>query len=80
MVNAVLDKVLYNSIIVYIIFMLVIIIIKPTSLYDRIKKSYKHFGMDENETMFPITVVCSVLSLGIYLGFMAQAFISSKLK
>ena len=54
---SVMDKILYTSVVIYILVMTLIIIFKPTFMYDEHTHEPKPFGTNTGETMFPIHVV-----------------------
>lgn len=61
------DKVLYTSIIAYILTMMSIIVIKPSFMYDKGSNKFKSFGTDKNETLLPISIIGLTSCILIYL-------------
>ena len=61
------DKVLYTSIIAYVLTMISIIVIKPSFMYDKGSSKFKSFGTNDNETLLPIPIVGLTLCILIYL-------------
>lgn len=61
------DKVLYTSIIAYVLTMISIIVIKPSFMYDKGSSKFKSFGTDENETLLPIPIIGLTACILIYL-------------
>ena len=45
----------YNSIIIYIIIILVVVLTKPDFLYDHEEQKYKEFGIGDNKTLLSFT-------------------------
>ena len=60
------DKILYTSIIAYVLAMICIIVMKPSFVYDGESKNFKHFGTGDNETLLPITIIGITLCILIY--------------
>ena len=69
------DKVLYTSIIAYVLTMISIIIIKPPFMYDKGSSKFKSFGTDKNETLLPISVVGLTSCILIYLLVIAYTIL-----
>lgn len=62
---------LYNSILVYIIFIIILFITKPSIMYDETNTKFRSFGLDKDETLlsFPFVVLGGgVLIYFIFLG------------
>ena len=60
----------YNSIVIYIIIILLIVLSKPDFIYDHEQNKYKEFGIDsENKTLLTLPVVGILLSLIIFTLF-----------
>lgn len=76
----ILDKVLYVSIILYVLFITLISFIKPSFLCDSNNKKFKSFGTKENETVCPIQILSVVSCVSIYLIVMIYMLIVSKLE
>lgn len=60
---------LYNAIIAYIIFVIIIVHIKPVWLYDYKKNRFKEFGKNEGQAFMSLHITCIVGSIVIYLLF-----------
>lgn len=60
---------LYNTIFFYILFVIMIILFKPSSLYCHKNKRFKSFGCGDNETIFCFPLLCIVLVIGLYTLF-----------
>lgn len=61
-----LDKILYISILIYVLIMTTIMIVKPSIMYDRENNQFKSFGTKENQTIFPIYTTGILLCFIIY--------------
>ena len=65
---------IYNTILIYLIIMMIIIIIKPQSLFIKENKSIspttkcllKPFGCGQNKTIFTIHAIGIILSIVLY--------------
>ena len=58
---------LYNSIKIYIILIIIIILIRPHFLYDRKNNKFKSFGTKRNETIFSLPIISILLAISIYI-------------
>lgn len=74
------DKVLYTSIIAYIIAMIVLVTVKPKFMYDDENKKFKSFGFSDKETIFAMPVVGMGLCISIYLFVIIYTFMMLTLK
>lgn len=74
------DKVLYASIIAYIIVMIIILVIKPNFIYDDEHKTFKSFGFSENQTITALPIFSVVLCILIYLILIIYTLAIKKLK
>lgn len=57
---------LYNTLFTYIIFIAIIILLKPTFMYDTISNKFKSFGTCENETIFSFSFISLVSGILFY--------------
>lgn len=60
---------LFISIIVYIIILILLLIQKPTIIYDIKYKQYKKFGCRKRESLFAFPVLAIILAIIIYMTF-----------
>ncbi len=60
---------LINSIIVYIILILLLIYNKPSIIYDKKTKKFKQFGMDSGKSVLSLPVLAILMSIIIYIIF-----------
>lgn len=56
----------FSAIILYLIFIIILIIIKPKIIYDHNKQEFKHFGLNKNETPINLLIVGIISSFAIY--------------
>lgn len=54
------------SLIVYIIVIIIILTIKPDSVYDKKRKKFKEFGSGHSKTLFPMWLVAIVVGIFSY--------------
>ena len=74
------EKILYASIIIYIIVMITIIFIKPNFIYDNNEKKFKSFGFDNDKTIFTMPVLSLTICVAIYMILLIYAIVIKKLK
>lgn len=74
------EKMLYASIIAYVIVMIIIIGIKPKFLYNDDKTDFKGFGFDKNKTIFAVPIISLSLCVLIYFALMVYVVLVKKLK
>jgi hypothetical protein len=74
------DKILYPSIVTYILVMIIILLIKPKFLYDKNTKQLKQFGTRNTQTIFTLPLLSIILSIIIYFMMVCYIFMTSKLK
>jgi len=60
---------LINSIIVYIILILLLIYNKPNIIYDKKTKKYKQFGMQSGKSVLSLPILAILLSIVTYIVF-----------
>lgn len=58
-----------NTIIVFVLIMIIILIIKPSFLYDHDKNEFKKFGTEDNETILNIYSISVLLAFFLYIFF-----------
>ena len=74
------NKILYTTIVIYVITMFMLIIIKPNIVYDNINKKIKTFGTNENETILSLPIVGILLCISIYFIVVMYHFVVTKLR
>ena len=67
---------IYNTIIFYIFFVIIIILIKPESMYDHKTKTFKQFGFEKGQTFFSFPVMCIVMAIVLYLIFLTMDIVN----
>lgn len=55
-----------NSIVIYVIVILVVGMMKPNIMYDHKEEEFKEFGFTKNKTPFTIIVFGAIISFIIY--------------
>jgi hypothetical protein len=60
---------LFNSIIIYIILILLIIYHKPNFIYDKKRKKFKEFGMSSDKSIIPLPILSILLAIIVYIIF-----------
>lgn len=74
------DKVLYMAIITYILAMLLLIITRPSFLYDEQTNKSKNYGSGDNESLIAFPITGTILCVFIYLFTTIYILVISKLK
>lgn len=72
------DHVLYVSITLYIIFMMGIMLIKPRLMFNDQTKHLRNFGFDDDETLFSLPLLGTLLSICIYMVIMTYNVLTIK--
>ncbi len=62
---------LYNALKVYIIIIILLIIFKPSFIYDRKLKKFRQFGTSKGNTIFTLPVLSILLAVLLYLMFLS---------
>ena len=75
----IIDKVLYISIILYICLIMIVLMIKPSFIYDDKNNKYKSFGFSKNETIIPIQLLNILLCTFSYMCVLIYIFVSTHL-
>ena len=61
---------IYNTILVYILFVIFILFIKPNNIYCHKTNKFKQFGLSENQSLMCFPVVCIISVIIIYFIFL----------
>jgi hypothetical protein len=61
---------LFNSIIVYIIIILLLIYNKPNLIYDKKTKKFKQFGMTKGKSILSLPVLAMLIAIITYICFL----------
>ncbi len=67
---------IYNTILCYILFIAIILFIKPKFIYCHKNKKFKQFGCNKNQTLLCFPVVCIISVIIFYFLFLAIHIIS----
>lgn len=60
---------LYNSLITYIIVIIILILYKPNIIYDNKSKKFKQFGVDKQSSLLPLPILSLLIAIIIYIFF-----------
>lgn len=63
------DNPVYNTIIVFLIIMLILYTTKPEVVYDNEKNEFRQFGTTDGKTLLPIYVVGILMAIILYVFF-----------
>lgn len=63
------SSLLYNSMIAYIIFVIIVVNVKPVWMYDYKNNKFKEFGTNNNQTFMSLHMTCIIASIMIFLLF-----------
>jgi hypothetical protein len=74
------DKVLYPSIVTYILIMIIILLVKPKFLYDGKTNELRQFGIKKSQTLFALPIIGILASFIIYFLMVCYVFMMSRLK
>lgn len=61
---------IYNTILVYILFVIIILFIKPNIVYCHKTKKFKQFGLNDNQSLMCFPVLCIMSVIIIYFVFL----------
>jgi hypothetical protein len=71
---------IYNAILFYILFVIIILVIKPNSMYDHKTKKFKSFGCGEKQTLFAFPIVALSSAVIFYIIFLVGSILSEYLE
>lgn len=60
---------LYNSVIFYLLSIILIVIIKPEFMYDKKRRKFKQFGTGRRQTILTLPMISIILAIIIYIIF-----------
>lgn len=60
------NNTLYNSILIYLVMVALIIAIKPNFIYDHKNKRFREFGIGDNKTPLSFPVLCMASAMTVY--------------
>jgi len=69
---------LFNTVVLYIIFVIILLVTKPSIMYDRNLNKFKRFGYEENETLVPFSLCVVSSGIVFYLLFSTLDNLCSK--
>ena len=64
------NNMIYNTIIFFIIIMILVYSIKPTFLYNESTSSFRSFGLSDDETIFTLPILGIMLAIVLYIFFL----------
>lgn len=70
---------LYNSILFYILFIVLIILLKPKFLFCKKSNQMKSFGFGKNQTIFCFPLVCIMSIVIFYIVFLGLDIVNKAL-
>ena len=66
----------YNTIIFYILIIIIFLILKPNFMYCQKSKRFKSFGLGEDQAIFCLPIMCIVCVIFLYIIFVTIQIIS----
>lgn len=60
------NNTLYNSILIYLVMVAIVITMKPNFIYDHHNKRFREFGIGDNKTPLSFPVTCMVSAMTVY--------------
>ena len=70
---------IYNAILFYILFIIIILVIKPNIMYDQNTKKFKPFGCSDGQTLFAFPIVALSSAVIFYIIFLIGSILNSYL-
>jgi hypothetical protein len=70
------DNPVYNSVILYILIITMILVIKPSFMYDYDNHTFKLFGLGDNKTIYAYPVVTIGSAVLLYIFFLLISIVS----
>ena len=71
---------IYNAILFYILFVIIILVIKPNAMYDHKTKKFKSFGCSgEDQTLFAFPIVALSSAVIFYIIFLIGSILNEYL-
>jgi len=70
----------YNTIIIYIAIMFLVLMYKPSFLFCHKTNKFKSFGFDKNNTLIPFPYFVVLLSFLLYMMFLCISILSKYLE
>jgi len=60
----------FNAIIFYILIISIILLLKPSFMYDEKTNKFKSFGCNDDQTIFSFPVISIIIAIILYLIFL----------
>ncbi len=70
---------IYNAILFYILFIIIILLLKPSIMYDQHTKKFKPFGCSDGQTLFAFPIVSLSSAVIFYIIFLVGSILNNYL-
>jgi hypothetical protein len=70
---------IYNAILFYILFIIIILVMKPNIMYNKNTKKFRPFGCGEGQTLFAFPIVSLSSAVIFYIIFLIGSILNSYL-
>lgn len=70
---------IYNAILFYILFIIIIVVVKPEIMYNHKTNKFKSFGFSDNETLFAFPIVSLSIAVLLYFFFLFSGILNNYL-
>lgn len=70
----------YNTIIFYVILIIIILVLKPSFMYCNKTKKFKAFGFEEGQTILCFPILCIIIVIVLYFFFLMLDIVNNYLK
>ena len=60
---------LFNSILIYLIIIFLVIYNKPNFIYDKKRKKFKEFGLESDKSIIPLPILSIIIAVVTYVIF-----------
>ena len=72
---------LYNSLLTYILIIILLILYKPNIIYNKKLKKFKQFGINKDSSLLPLPILSLLIAIIVYVIFSyIEKFYSLKLE
>ena len=69
----------YNAILFYILFVIILLVLKPSSMYNHNTKKFRSFGCSEGQTLFAFPIVALSSAVIFYIIFLVSGILNNYL-
>ena len=70
---------MYNSIVFYMIILIILLIVRPNIIYSKENNKLKKFGTQKDETLIPLPILSIAISVLLYIFFSLIKVLHEKL-